>query len=82
MHLSESTAAVLQHAQNPDQSTISESRAADLQAFTLARRHIEQARSEGARTFGDLATVLNQSRIKAPSGRRWSAAAVARFLLP
>jgi hypothetical protein len=60
---------------------ISDARAADLQAFTLARKHIGEARLAGARTYGDLARVLNNKRVKAPSGRRWSAASVARCLL-
>jgi hypothetical protein len=69
-------------ADGPALATISVTAAEELQLITSARKYIEEARAEGARTYGELARSLNEKAVKAPYTRRWSAAAVARILLP
>ena len=45
------------------------------------QRYVDQVRARGAATMAEIALGLNQMRVRAPSGRRWSASSVARFLL-
>jgi hypothetical protein len=52
-----------------------------LEGDAAIRRFIDQARAGGAGTMAEVALSLNRMRVRAPGRNRWSAAAVAKFLL-